>query len=191
MEMTNPLLVSTALAGLIGMFYGGDDLRSTNATKASDSTFPSAVWMRYTPHREELSKSFKDDNWDFVRFTRSEPDAWTTNTLEMIAAHRSLESGWDGKSALPASKESLDTAEMMTQAFAAADSNVRPSFAVDVDGNPGFAAFDNDLYLHLTIDGPNMVSCYTMKDGKSSYWEQAALDSFTTLKFVSDILMKA
>lgn len=191
MEMTNPLLVSTAFAGLIGMIYGGGDLESMNATKASDSTFPSAVWMGHIPHKEELSKSSRGDNWDFVSVIRSLPDAWTTSTLEMIAAHRSLESGWDGKSALPPSKESLDTAEMMTWAFAAADSNIRPSFAVDVDGNPGFAAFDNDLYLHLTIDKPNMVSCYTMKDGKSVYREQATVDSFTSLQFISDILMKA
>ena len=192
MEIPNPFLFSTAMAGFLGSVYAVANLSDeVTIQQSAGSKFPSAFWVGNFPRAEVLSKTSQSHNWDYVIVSNVVPNSWAQDTLETIAAHRHLKKGWDGKSAATPSKEALDIAEILTSAFAQVSTNVRPLFAVDVDGNPGFAANESDYYLHLTIDGPNTISWYTVKGGKPSYEDQIQVDSLNSFKIASDILLMA
>ncbi len=116
-------------------------------------------------------------------------DAWTLETLKSIAAHRNLSDGWDGRAAPHPTTEALDTADLLAQAFSYAPTSKRPSFSVDTEGNPSFSSYNNDLYLHLTVDRPGVISWYSVRDGKEIFHDNVEIDGFNLEELASEILM--
>ena len=105
-------------------------------------------------------------------------DPWTEDTLQLIAAHRGLEAGWDGKGAPPIDERCLETAEILAHAFAYLPVTDRPVFAVDAEGRPSFASFDGDRYLHLTVDQPEVISWFASYGGRDHFEDNFRVDGF-------------
>jgi hypothetical protein len=103
-------------------------------------------------------------------------DPWLVATWDLIADHRNLTSGWDGETAAAPRRESLDTAEALAVLIAAKPMQTRPQFSVDCNGLPGFAMYDDRLYLHLTIDDVDRLSWYAVSGGTESFADDIAFD---------------
>ncbi|KIZ45963.1 hypothetical protein, partial [Rhodopseudomonas palustris] len=117
-------------------------------------------------------------------------DAWTLETLSAIAAHRNLTDGWAGSFSTEApNKEALDTAETLAQAFSYVPTSKRPAFSVDTEGRPSFSSYNDEFYLHLTIDRPGFISWYSVKNGDEDFRDDVAIDGFNLEKLASEILM--
>lgn len=118
-------------------------------------------------------------------------DAWTLETLKSIAAHRNLTDGWDGHRAPAPTEEALDTAEVLAEAFSYVPTSKRPGFSVDSEGTPSFSSYNDELYLHLTIDRPGVVSWYSVKGGTEIFRDDVEIDGFNLEKLAAEILMTA
>lgn len=146
----------------------------------------------YFPSISDLRVSATSDNARINSITLIPAvDAWTLETLKSIAAHRNLAEGWDGSSAPAPSEEALDTAEVLAQAFSSVPTSKRPIFSVDVEGFPSFSSYNDELYLHLTIDRPGVVSWYSVKNGAEVFRDDVEIDGFNLDKLASEILMTA
>jgi hypothetical protein len=115
-------------------------------------------------------------------------DAWSLETQRAIAAHRDLPEGWDGITPSP-TKETLDTAEMLVQAFSSVPVSKRPLFSVDTTGCPSFSSYNDEIYLHLTIDGPGLISWYSVKDSQEIFRDAVEIDGFNLDRLAFEILM--
>ncbi|PJR13986.1 hypothetical protein [Sinorhizobium meliloti] len=99
----------------------------------------------------------------------SKRDPWLDLTAQAIAAHRNLEAGWDNGLADTPSNEALDVAELLAQGFSTLPMSLRPQFLVDTEGAPSFTIYNDELYLHLTIDGPNSISWFRSVGGDEQF----------------------
>lgn len=115
-------------------------------------------------------------------------DPWVVETLQAVAGHRNLSKGWDGQSGLAPSSGALDTAEILTQAFAFAPASSRPVFSVDADGRPSFSSYNDDLYLHLTVDDPGVISWYSVRNGEDDFRDNVKVDGFNLEALAAEIL---
>lgn len=118
-------------------------------------------------------------------------DPWVVETLQAVAGHRNLLNGWDGQAGLAPSEGALDTAEILTQAFAFAPASSRPVFSVDADGRPSFSLYSDYLYLHLTVDGPGVISWYSMRNGQDDFRDDVPVDGFNLEALSAEILTTA
>jgi hypothetical protein len=92
-------------------------------------------------------------------------DPWLELTTRAIAAHRGLDEGWDNAAAAAPSSEALDTAELLAFGFTSFPVNCRPQFIVDTEGNPSFTLYNDNTYLHLTVEGPHSISWFRTVNG--------------------------
>lgn len=103
-------------------------------------------------------------------------DAWLTETLARIQRFRNVEAGWDGTSAPKPNERGLDDAECLAALFATTPTGRRPEFSVDATGAPTFERRAGEFYLHLTIDGPGVLSWYGTNDGVENFGDDVHFD---------------
>jgi hypothetical protein len=103
-------------------------------------------------------------------------DPWFLSTWDKISHHVGLPDGWDGASARAPTREALDHAYSLAVLLAAKPEGRRPVFAVDSEGRPGFAANNRELYLHLTIDTPGILSWLAVINGIEYFGDDIAFD---------------
>ncbi len=100
------------------------------------------------------------------------PDPWLLATWESIAAYRDLEPGWDGFDAPPPSRDCLEAAESLAILISAKPMQTRPVFAVDSRGRPTFAKYDENIYLHLIVDGRDQLAWYGVAGGEEFFEDE-------------------
>ncbi|WP_102784120.1 hypothetical protein [Thalassospira sp. GB04J01] len=115
-------------------------------------------------------------------------DTWLNNCLEAINAHKHLKDGWDGALAPAPENASLTTAEFLALGFSYLDSHLRPSFSVDSEGCPGFSLYNDHIYLHLTIDAPELISWYVVKDKQESFGDDVLVNGINFVTVAAKIL---
>jgi hypothetical protein len=114
-------------------------------------------------------------------------DPWLIATWNSISRHKSLQTGWDGHNAPAPDRNCLDAAESLANLLSAKPMSVRPQFAVDSDGRPNFATNTKDLYLHLTIEEPNLLSWYAVRDDVEYFEDDVVFDHVSLPRQLSDI----
>lgn len=115
-------------------------------------------------------------------------DPWLDLTVQAIAAHRNLEDGWDNGSAEAPSNEALDVAELLAQGFATAPMNLRPQVIVDTEGTPSFTMYNDEVYLHLSVDGPDSVSWFRSVDGNEEFEDSVIVTADNARQLAQRIL---
>lgn len=102
-------------------------------------------------------------------------DPWLNQTLEDIALHRGLTNDWDGQMSAAPDEALFETAEIIASQFAQLPVHWRPTLTIDSDGRPNFAAYNDDLYLSLTVDEPGVISWYSVVDGKENFRDEVVI----------------
>jgi len=115
-----------------------------------------------------------ETNWSAVVIASADP--WFLNTWDKISHHVGLEDGWDGSGARAPSQDALDHAYALAVLLAAKPEGRRPVFAVDSEGKPGFASNNKNLYLHLTIDRPGVLSWLAIVEGVEHFGDDVGFD---------------
>ena len=105
------------------------------------------------------------------------PDPWLVDTLEQIALHRGLPNNWDGQQSLAPDESLFEAAEILASEFARMCVHWRPTFAIDPEGKPAFAAYNDDIYLSLTVDSPDHVSWYSVIGGREEFRDEVPVVS--------------
>lgn len=108
--------------------------------------------------------------------TRKLPQEWLSDTQSAIEAHRGLLDGWDGPDSKAPSSQCLDTAAAVAVAWSELAGQRRPVFTVDVEGRPTFAINTGWLYLHMTVDGPGLISWYSVAGGIENFDDGVRLE---------------
>jgi hypothetical protein len=97
---------------------------------------------------------------------------WLLDTMTIIDSHRHLGHGADAARRA----KLLDTAEMLASFLADVESRRRPQLNISSDGQPSFATALDDFYIHLTIDGPNLLTWYATVRGAEHFNEGVVFD---------------
>ncbi len=118
-------------------------------------------------HIAQLSGSAqKSDRLLFI----SHYSPWLKSVLTSIAEFRNVTEGWDGMDAAAPSHGALDTAEMLATYLNKA--SVKPIFAVDALGRPTFSSNAAEFYVHLIVDGPELLTLFAEIEGTEHFADQ-------------------
>jgi hypothetical protein len=137
---------------------------------------PQAVWI-FDQQTQPVQLGGDETKWSTVAVASADP--WFLNTWDKISRHVGLKDGWDGSDAPAPSRDALDHAYALAVLLAAKPDGRRPVFAVDSEGRPGFATNNRDLYLHLTIDKPGLLSWLAVIEGVEHFGDDVRFDGVT------------
>nr|WP_278437083.1 hypothetical protein [Brucella anthropi] len=111
----------------------------------------------------------------------SEP--WLDETLNKIADFRGASDNWDGEGSLAPVELLFPAAEKVAEQFSQLPVSWRPTLNFDPDGQPNFAAYNDDVYLTVTIEGEDKLSWYAVINGHEVYQDDIALTDFNPVIF--------
>lgn len=115
-------------------------------------------------------------------------DPWLNVCLDNIDAHKNLPEGWDGETAPAPEQASLTTAEFLAFGFSYLPLHLRPQFSVDAEGVPGFSLYNDQTYLHLTIDDPELISWYAVQNGEETFGDEVVVNGINFVTVAASIL---
>lgn len=139
----------------------------------AESSFRPVVFNNYVGKLVQVKATTKDVVVTQVRLL----DPWLSQTLEDISLHRGLGEDWDGENSAAPNEALFETAEILASQFAQLPVHWRPTLSIDSEGRPNFAAYNDDLYLSLTVDEPGIVSWYSVVDGKENFRDEVEISS--------------
>lgn len=111
----------------------------------------------------------------------SEP--WLDETLNKIADFRVASDNWDGAGSAAPIEELFPAAEKVAEQFSQMPVSWRPTLNFDPDGQPNFAAYNDDIYLTVTIEAEDKISWYAVINGEEMYQDDIALSDFDPALF--------
>lgn len=112
----------------------------------------------------------------------SEP--WLDETLVKIARFRGAVDNWDGMQSLAPNEALFPMAQRIAELFSAMPVSWRPTLNFDPDGQPNFAAHNDDIYLTVTIEDVDKLSWYAVKNGIEKYRDDVTFNDFDASIFV-------
>jgi hypothetical protein len=99
-------------------------------------------------------------------------DPWLLQLQQQIAAQRSMDDSWAEHYHQRPSEDALAAAEVLGSLFAEVPAPLRPQYSLDADGNPTYTAYDDRIYLHLTIDESGLLSWYSVVNDVEMFEEE-------------------
>lgn len=112
-------------------------------------------------------------------------EPWLEVTLNKIASFHDASDDWDGNGSLAPDAALFAAAEKIAEEFSKLPVAWRPTLNFDADGHPNFAAYNDDLYLSLTIDTEDSISWYAVRNNEELYEENIAISSFDAKIFLN------
>lgn len=119
-----------------------------------------------------------------LREITSEP--WLDETLNKIADFRGAADNWDGCGSAAPDEALFATAEKVAEDFSSMPVFWRPTLNFDPDGHPNFAAYNDELYLTLTVDAVDRLSWYAVRNGREAFRENVDVAEFDATIFLND-----
>lgn len=112
-------------------------------------------------------------------------EPWLEVTLNKIADFNGVGDNWDGNGSAAPIVALFATAEKVAEEFSRLPVSWRPTLNFDSDGYPNFAAYNDELYLSLTIESEDKISWYAVRNGEELFEENVDLASFDASIFMN------
>ncbi|WP_340583873.1 hypothetical protein [Brucella pseudintermedia] len=138
--------------------------------------YSAGVFYRWMTDNSEIKYPFRDIT----------SDPWLDETLNKIASFRGAADNWDGYGSVAPDESLFATAEKIAESFSKMEIYWRPTLNFDPDGHPNFAAYNDDIYLTLTVDAIDRISWYAVRNGQEYFRENIDMADFDSSIFVND-----
>ncbi|MBB3594348.1 hypothetical protein FHX08_004752 [Rhizobium sp. BK529] len=150
---------------------------------------PGTVADRFLPPPTGRIERLTDRSGEIKSAATQAFDPWLQDVFAAIASYRDTDF-WQQHFTSPPTDAALNVAEILSAAFTKAPMTLRPQFVVDGEGQPSFTMYNDEIYLHLTIEAGGLISWYREAGENEDFGDDVDIKAYGAHALVDRVIAR-